>query len=476
MTAGSIYAIAALIGLGAFLMAAQALIGRGETRLGGGPPDHHHPGPPPDEDDQVSAYLGRMTADLALPAADVADVRAEVGDHLRDTIASLEAGGLGHHTAVAEAIGRLGPPTELADQLRAADQTTRRMLAGAAGGVFAAGGSFMGAYIVGGLLITLLAAGAFCLSNALASIGLRIPDLAHDPEGLSRNALLIGLTTAIAAAAATRYAVRTSAGLGRRLPRSVAVLWAAVGGLAFGWWALVGLRGHQNWLIVAVELLIPVAAVAGALVRIERPMPGLGRSALAVIVVAMVALPLGLVVFAAGSGSGSASNSVAEPATEFQFSDLHFDSVGPAAPRTWIPDGWRFEGGDTGRNPSEGFEISETLQSNGPQSTPPPTLSSVLANWRDLRFEAWHGVEPELLGPGGVDTRYSSPFGVQPAVLDTEVLRAEFHFEKLRDAEGAWYVFLTGVAPDGIRYRLDDGSSGSSDFFGSAWDWLTAPQ
>jgi hypothetical protein len=100
----------------------------------------------------------------------------------------------------------------------------------------------------------------------------------------------------------------------------------------------------------------------------------------------------------------------------------------------------------------------------------------VLANWRDLRFEAWHGVEPELLGPGGVDTRYSSPFGVQPAVLDTEVLRAEFHFEKLRDAEGAWYVFLTGVAPDGIRYRLDDGSSGSSDFFGSAWDWLTAPQ
>jgi hypothetical protein len=50
-----------------------------------------------------------------------------------------------------------------------------------------------------------------------------------------------------------------------------------------------------------------------------------------------------------------------------------------------------------------------------------------------------------------------------------------FHFERLRDAS-PWWVVLTAVGPDGHRYLLDGGQGGSSDFNGSAWDWLTAPQ
>jgi len=32
------------------------------------------------------------------------------------------------------------------------------------------------------------------------------------------------------------------------------------------------------------------------------------------------------------------------------------------------------------------------------------------------------------------------------------------------------------VGPDGHRYRMGDGRGGQSNFNGSAWDWLTAPQ
>jgi hypothetical protein len=41
---------------------------------------------------------------------------------------------------------------------------------------------------------------------------------------------------------------------------------------------------------------------------------------------------------------------------------------------------------------------------------------------------------------------------------------------------GDWWVFLTGVGPDGHRYRLEDVGGGSSTFNGSVWDWVTAPQ
>jgi hypothetical protein len=101
-------------------------------------------------------------------------------------------------------------------------------------------------------------------------------------------------------------------------------------------------------------------------------------------------------------------------------------------------------------------------------------MASVLANWSDLRFEAWHAL-PFMSDWQGIDTGYTSPFAVQPAVLQADSLPATFHFEHMRDAR-SWYVFLTGVAPDGHRYRLGDGTSGETDFNGSAWDWLTAPQ
>ena len=81
--------------------------------------------------------------------------------------------------------------------------------------------------------------------------------------------LLYATTILVATAVATRYAVRTSAGLSRRAPRTVAVFWAVAGVLVFGWLAIFEMRGPQSWPSVGLELCIPVVAVAAAFVRIE---------------------------------------------------------------------------------------------------------------------------------------------------------------------------------------------------------------
>jgi hypothetical protein len=463
------YLMAFIGGSGAFLITAVALVRRSERRLGAGRPTPHPPAPPgTGGEDQISAYLDRMGAELALPAADVAEVRAELADHLQDSIASLEAEGLDREGAIREALGRLGPAAELGRQIRSAHQSTRRLLAGVGGGVFAAGGGFVLGYLGGGMLAFLLALAFAAITTALTSIGIQLPDLAAgDHTGNTVNSLLLAIAGAIAAGAATRYAVRTSASLSRHTPRSVAVFWAVAGALAFGWWALFGMRGPQSWPGIAAELCIPVAAIAGALVRIERPMPHVGRWAVIVAALSVVVISLGLVASSGLSVSGSGS----QEAESIPMPDLHLDAVAPMAPAAWLPEDGGFGGGYGSESASSGTRLWVDVGSD----LPAPAIATVLANWRDMRFEAWHA--PAGDGPGsiGIDPHYTNPIEVQPAVLHGSSLEAVFHFERLRDAR-SWWVVLTAVGPDGHRYRLHDGMGGDAIFNGSAWDWLTAPQ
>jgi hypothetical protein len=64
---------------------------------------------------------------------------------------------------------------------------------------------------------------------------------------------------------------------------------------------------------------------------------------------------------------------------------------------------------------------------------------------------------------------------IEPAIVNGDTLDAGFNFEKLRDGRD-WWFFVTGVGPDGNRYRLSDGHGGWTPFNGSVWDWITAPQ
>ena len=272
------------------------------------------------------------------------------------------------------------------------------------------------------------------------------------------------MATAIAAGAATRYAVRTSASLSRRTPRSVAAFWAVGGGLGFGWWAIFGMRGAQSWPSVAIELCVPVVAAVAAFARIERSMPHVGRWALVVGLVAVVGS--GLVFAVAGSVSSSVINTIG------QQPDLHLDSVAPAAPTAWLPEDANFGGGWGSDWSSGGTQVSLELDPN----LGAPAIAAILANWRDVRFEAWHALPIVMPGlPAGIDTRYSSPIEVQSASLSDTSFEAVFHLERFRNS-GSWWIVLTAVGPDGHRYRLESGMGGDARFNGSAWDWLTAPQ
>jgi hypothetical protein len=463
-----LFAIVWLGGFGAFLIAAVALVRRSERRLSTGPRDQYTTVPGSDTSDQISAYLDRMSSELALPAADVAEVRSELIDHLEDSIAALEAEGFTHDEALREALGRLGPAAELGRQLRAAHQSTRRLLAGAGGGVFAAGGGFVLGYLGGTalafVLVIVMAAGAVLLGH----LGVPLPDLTSSTGGSVGNALMLSFMLAFAALFATRYAVRTCAGLSRRAPKTVASFWAAAGLILFGAWALFGIRGTQSWPGAASELCIPLAAVVGAVYRIERPMPHVGRWAAVVAVLSMVVLVGGVALMYGVSYSSSGSSG------SFQESDLHLDLVAPVAPETWLPAADMVVISQNG-NQTAYADLSAQLFASSGGSAPLP-VAPVLANWSDLRFEAWHAL-PFMSDSGqlGIDTTYATPFAVQPAVLQGDSFPATFHFEHMRDAR-SWWVVLTGVAPDGHRYRLGDGTGNEADFNGSVWDWLTAPQ
>jgi len=85
---------------------------------------------------EVEEYLGHLDGALSLPDEVRADIAAEMAGHFRDSIAAIVAEGLDRERAAREAMARMGNPTELAAELSRAHRTTRRLLAGAAGGVF----------------------------------------------------------------------------------------------------------------------------------------------------------------------------------------------------------------------------------------------------------------------------------------------------------------------------------------------------
>ena len=147
----------------------------------------------------------------------------------------------------------------------------------------------------------------------------------------------------------------------------------------------------------------------------------------------------------------------------------HLDIVGPMAPAKWLPAGTDLRTGYGGDGqPGTIFLIASTLPAHS------PGLASVLSQWHDLRFEAWRAQSVTGI-VAGVDPGPSSPFDIEPVESVYGALQARFHLDRFRDGN-LWWVVLTGVAPDGIRYRLDDGGGGTTTFYGTVWDWLTAPK
>ena len=412
---------------------------------------------------EVAEFLDRVEFEVQLPAVDAAEVRAELADHLADSIRSLEEEeGFGPDEAIREALGRMGPARELGRHIRSAHQSKRRLLAGAGGGVVAATGGFVVGYLAAtaALLVGLLGIGGI-----LTVAGVKPPDLSSSDGGQTINSLLVAVGMAAGVVTAIRYAVRSFAAISRRRSVVLARSWGIVGVAVFGLLVVFVIRGTQSWPAVVLELVVPVLALGAAVVRIERPIVHVPRALVGAAVIPMA----GALLFAAvsiGMGSVTVIDGRSVPGSP----DRHLDMVAPMAPAKWLPSGLdlRTAYGKDGR-PGDIFVIASTL----PQ--PSAELESILSRWRDLRFEAWRGQSVAGI-VAGVDPSSSSPFDIQRVQwVEGGGLQARFRFDSYRDGN-RWWVVLTGVAPDGQRYRLDDGGGGTTTFYGSVWDWLTAPK
>ncbi len=410
-------------------------------------------------DPEAHEFLRTFDSNLDLPETDRAELRAELADHLADSVASLEAEGQPRERATREALARLGNPAELARQMNAAHRSARRALAGALGGVFEFGvGAIQGYFVwllmywlvslVTGLLLnTALRGPADFAARFLPAISLNSTD--------TSTAVTAGLGC-FAALAGARRGVRAAHRLSRR---SISVIsrWAGIGGaLAIACLLMFVISAQQSWLAVPIELLIPVAFAVGALFAM-RPLP-LASVRVPGRLVAVAATVLIVAVIATGSyvstGTLTANSS--------------YDNGQQTAALNKIAPAWSGDIGLDGRwGAIGGSVVDETWQIRDPK---------VLAGLRDIRFELWRAV-PVAGSPDWVQAwlpapGYSEPFATELADVSSATFSAHFDVGHVKTTR--WLLLLTAVAPDGIRYRVDWRSECPTSFSGTIWDWITA--
>jgi hypothetical protein len=280
-----------------------------------------------------------------------------------------------------------------------------------------------------------------------------------DQGALTNGSVFGAMVGLLAAFMAARRAVQECSRASRRTVRQVGPLWAIAGFLAIGYLVMFRVTAQQSWIAVPLELLIPVAFVAGALVKTEARFPiATGRAFAAVVLVVVLTLPLVLLAGLApisGSGQSWSTDNVKE--------DLVFDRIAPAWSTQGPPLAYE-QGGAMG--PAVIDEVWEVQ--DGPQ----------LARFGDLRFELWRAERfpgtPDWVDDFVPASGYSTPYATVPARIDSNRMAVRFDLGHVRST--AWIILLTGVAPDSRRYRLGYSGSVTTAFSGTVWDWLTASQ
>lgn len=395
------------------------------------------------QDEPIADYLERLDQGLRLPAGLRRDVLAEIAGHLSQSVATLEADGATHADAVREALRRLGPPEPLARDLRSAQQTTRRLIAGVGGGVFGATAGLGVGLLFGALALLPAVLFSMLLTTAINA-------LAHtewtwsSAAATSSNLLFVDIAMVVTG----RVVTRLSAGLARRELRPVAWVVTAIGVPIVAALTVGQIRQEWTWLGVPFAVALPVCFAAGALTAdraVRWPSRRLRLVGWLALGTAYVAIPVLL-------GAPSVDARIPPPGIE---------RVAPPAPAAFVP---QTAGAGTGLFTScwsfEEPAIECTV--HGVPSVP----------FTDLRLEAWPGEQDFI--PDGPDPRATAPLAVAPMVAETEKLTgtvdAGFH-----RSGNAWWLVVTGVGPDGVRYRITDGYGETFDWSPTLLEWLAAP-
>ena len=120
--------------------------------------------------------------------------------------------------------------------------------------------------------------------------------------------------------------------------------------------------------------------------------------------------------------------------------------------------------------------------------------AAAFAGWTDLRIEAWKAIDPTGAEPTAVSANETKPFLVSPAVWgppgelgdgqlkwsgsnpwgpSAMTLIGSVRLDRTPWITAAWVGF-TGVAPDGVRYRIIDPHYEQAIFNGTPAQWIDA--
>ncbi len=409
--------------------------------------------------DAELAYLSAYRSGLRMPEGLAEGLTMQLRDRVEEKYSALIAEGLEPAAAIAQAIAQTGSATELASQDRRAQQTWRRLVGGVIGGILASPGAIL-AYSLLGMALVLP---AWFTSRFVSS-----PRPLEDPT--AQAAGILGLSIGFFFLA--RTGIRICAALSRRSPASFSAAWALIGTPIVLAYVLLVPSVQLCWPMLVAEVLPPIGFAVGAFYRVTKPtiwlprLEGTGNTVTTVLgVAAIFGLVFSLVFWKTGSGFSGGS-------------------------AKYRPDPWPLANVSP-RQPVDGplhifFRQPEQLMAYN-QVTGEVTDLDPLPGWTELRFEVWQGVEGALTNPHGeniaIAAAATGPLLIAPATRVPSMvapsqwqddLQGSVHIGLRRDGP-IWYIALTGVGPDGVRYRLADPIMYRAAIDGTAWDWLTAP-
>ena len=407
------------------------------------------------------AYLDRVAARLHLPEDHASEVIEELRGHLAESVAGLLDEGLTPDQAERESIARLGNPGELADGIRTARQTRRRLLAAAGSGAVAAVGGVVWGYLFAAALLTIAGiASTILLSLALGSTSAATsgPVMAVAPGwlGLSNGSRTVtDLLSIPFALFIPGYAAHRLVGaFADRLARSVTTIRGPIalgGSVLLAVIALFIVPTDDGLIGVVVLLAIPIGFAFGALLARDGHAPRLrrmpGRWVLASLAVATATLMVAALATSEinprdGHSAGSSTAVIGQD------------------PIDVLGDGWLNQESTIGA--AETYEVSIA-----------PKPADLLEGWRDLRLEAWPAADPRTLDVAPTTDR---PALTVPLTRDGAAnYTAKLDLGQYK--ERRWFILATtGLAPNGTRYLLSgpDGAIPSRPWMGTVWEYLTS--
>jgi hypothetical protein len=370
------------------------------------------------------AYLDAVEARLGLDPDTVADVLDELEAHLIDSTQFLESEGRTREDAVAEAVRRLGPPSELARAIRRQHQTRRRLFAAVGGGVLgAADGAVRGMVPAIGIWIVASLLGfldAWAVGQLVGRDLVRIDVAEEGTRWL--------LVTSVAFGAARRSAWALARGAHWPLGRSATVAGLG-GGAVIASWCLFGPPVVMSAGTVVAEVVVLGAWMAGVVSAGRLPDLRVTRRRLAIASVGPGLLVGGLLLF---SPAGAGPYWYDGPEVDLSRAGVTIDADGRLRNQAANPE-------------------PDALGRYAALVGPLPTGSTA------LRIELWAALRRDVQSPfdlvGDLDPSVAGPVRQAPLASDRRLSSGSIRLDDIRDLDQAW-VFVT-VEMDGRRVIVD---------------------